>query len=307
MTKSNGNRLKQEIKRQIAITAAIVFLLSMTAHPAMAQLVVSAKAGLVQYVEGEVFLADEPARLPKIAPGNYLQMENGQSLRTAQGRAELLLTPDAYLRLGENSLLKLEQNMPTNTQLALERGSALIEVLQVIKGNRLVLRSSVTVIDIKKEGLYRLDSDSGEFLVYGGEAQVTNENGKNTIKARKMVRLEGNLASVKYDAIIDDPLHMWSAKRSFNLFIAGWDAGKPMIWMPTSQGWLHNSRYGMKFHSQVFFDRWVKYRREQQRAAAMAAAIAAKKAAESIPRTTAATTTSPAPQSSQQPTQQPAQ
>jgi hypothetical protein len=228
-----------------------IFSLLVIADTTSAQYVVSTKAGVIQYIEGDVF---GEGLLPTLPPDRYLQMENGHSLRTKQGRAELLLSPGAYLRLGENGLLRIEQNKLDDTQLTLEQGSALIEVVQQIKGNRIRVRFLTSVIEVKKPGLYRLDAASGELRVYGGAVLVESRNKKTTIKMGRMVRLDRDLVPKKFDVDAADSLHEWAGRRSFDLFVVSSNARTQMHWTPMSSGWLRKSNYRMSFYSQLAYD-----------------------------------------------------
>ena len=181
-----------------------------------AQQFLGAKAGILQHIQGEVFLDGNLLRLPR---GSYIQLENGQRLSTEQGYLELVLNSGAYLRLGKDGLLRMEQNRLDDIQFVLERGSALIEVVDKTKG-RIRMNLSTAFVEIKKAGLYRLDADPAELRVYGGAAVVANGNRKATIKSERMVRLNGDPASKKFDPNSVDALHEWAGQRSFDLFLA---------------------------------------------------------------------------------------
>ena len=237
---------------------AMAFSLSMITGPVSAQHIIGTKAGIIQHIEGAAYLEGKLQQPGQFHSGNYIQMENGQILQTKQGRVELLLTPDSYLRMGEDGLLRLEQNELNNVQLSLEHGSALIEVMQDTKVNRIKLRYSKSVTEIWKAGLYRLDADSGVFRVHGGEAQARNENGKITVKAGRMVHLDGRLVSSKFNAHITDLLHQWAALRSFELFDYN-VLGRQTHWRATaSAGWLNNPDYRATFYSPAFYTAWRK-------------------------------------------------
>ena len=68
-------------------TVAVVTVLAL---PAEGQSVISTRSGVVHFFEGAVYLGDVP-----LAPhlGKFPRMAEGSELRTAQGRAEVLLTP----------------------------------------------------------------------------------------------------------------------------------------------------------------------------------------------------------------------
>jgi hypothetical protein len=253
--------MKRQIARLIAQSLVLIFPILMITGITSAQQVVSTKAGIIQYIKGDVLWDNGRVQL---LPGKYFQMQNGQSLSTKQGRAELLLTPNVYLRLGENGSLRMERNEFNDTQLALEQGSALIEAVEVIKGNRIRLSLSTAVVEINKKGLYRIDASSSELRVYGGEAVVTYANRKAIIKGGRMTRLDSNPKSFKFDINVADSMHQWAGKRSFDLFIATGSTRKQPHWQLVGLGLLSNSNYHMRFYSELYINEW----RNKQRAEA---------------------------------------
>src|SRR3984957_11201943 len=64
----------------------------------------SAIPGTLNYVEGQVAVAGQPVTSHSVGS---VQMEPNQVLETGQGRAELLLTPGVFLRVGDNSAVRL--------------------------------------------------------------------------------------------------------------------------------------------------------------------------------------------------------
>jgi hypothetical protein len=243
-----------------AASAAIILIMLVFADSVSAQQFLGAKAGIVQHIHGEVFLDGNLLRLPR---GGYIQLENGQSLSTGQGYLELVLNSGAYLRLGKDGSLRMEQNRLDDTQVVLERGSALIEVVEKTR-SRIGVRLSTGFVEIIKAGLYRLDAGLGELRVYGGAAVVANGNRKTTIKSERMVRLDGAPASDKFDANAADALHEWAAQRSFDLFLANLSTGGQVHWKLISQGWLRNFNYRMSFYSDQFRIQWMMDQRNQE-------------------------------------------
>jgi hypothetical protein len=228
-----------------------------------AQQFLGAKAGILQHIQGEVFLDGNLLQLPR---GSYIQLEKGKSLSTGQGYLELVLNSDAYLRLGKDGLLRMEQNRLDDIQFVLERGSALIEVVDKTKG-RIRMSLSTGFVEIKKAGLYRLDAGPAELRVYGGAAVVANGNRKATIKSERMVRLDGDPASKKFDPNSVDALHEWAGQRSFDLFLANLSNSGQVHWKPVSLGWLRNFNYRMSFYSDQFRMWWMIDQQNQELAA----------------------------------------
>jgi hypothetical protein len=242
------------VKRQpaslVARSLSLIPLLLGISLSAPAQQFIGAKAGIVTYARGEVFLNVNSFRKP---PSGYVQLENNQTLSTKSGRAELLLASSAYLRLDENSLLVMEQNSLDGTQLKIKGGSALIEIVEKIRVNPISIHLSTSVIEIKESGLYRIDSDPPQFRVYAGDAVVFNAMKKIRIKKGKSIYLDGDLAQDKFDMEVADSLHQWAARRSFDVFIGNPKNRKIGNWepifTPIGTAVLKNPNYRMSFYS----------------------------------------------------------
>jgi hypothetical protein len=244
----------------------IILFVSNVAEILPAQYAISAKAGLVQFIEGAVFLEGKPLQLLQ---SGSVQIENGQSLRTGQkGLAELLLNPNVYLRLGENSLLRMDGNKLLEPHLTLEHGSALLEVLEENRVQQISLHHAAGIVEIRNIGLYRLDAASGEFRVYSGAATIMIGGEKNDIKSKRMIPLGKNLTSTRFNPSKSDALHSWAAKRSFYLFISNQNTYTTRHWLPLSMGWFVNNNYRMRFVSEVSKKIWMA---EQQQGADAAA------------------------------------
>lgn len=169
--------------------------------PALAQSVISAHSGLVQLSDGTVFLDDQ--RLEQ-KTGKFEQMNNGSELRTGDdGRAEVLLTPATFLRVGSNSAIRMLSNKLEDTRVELLRGSAVLD-----QSSDALADTSVTIVynldqvQIKKPGRYRFDSEPPQVKVESGEAQVTG-NGKTVdANAGYVVPFDDKLVARK---LLNDP------------------------------------------------------------------------------------------------------
>ena len=143
--------------------------------PALAQNAISAKAGMINVADGDVFLVDAKGGDPrKVEPrvSEFVDIKEGQTLRTADGRAEVLLTPGSFLRMADNSAFKLFSNRLTDVRLELLSGSALIEATEMIDGNEITVLAKDATATLSKGGLYRFDADPARIRVYLGAAVV---------------------------------------------------------------------------------------------------------------------------------------
>src|SRR5579872_501288 len=114
--------------------ASLLFCAGGALYPLHAQKVVSARAGLIKYLQGPAYLNGKRVVLKT---ARYPQMRDGETLSTGRGRAELLLSPGAVLRLAESSQVRTDDTQLSNTRITLQQGEALIEVVQLADGNRI--------------------------------------------------------------------------------------------------------------------------------------------------------------------------
>ncbi len=91
-----------------------------------AQEVVSAQSGVIHYMEGAV-MVDGVALERKAA--TFPLLKDGSVLKTQKGRVELMLTPGTFLRLDENSSVKMLSSALTSTRVEFIAGSAILDTL----------------------------------------------------------------------------------------------------------------------------------------------------------------------------------
>ena len=185
----------------------------LAAGSACAQYVISSHAGVIQYVEGRAFLGDKPVE-PKF--GQFPDIKENQEFRTEDGRAEVLLTPGTFLRIGENSAIRMLSTQLTDTRVEVLSGSAVVESTEMPKDNAVQLVYKKDTISLQKQGLYRLDAEPARFAVYDGEAVVTDPSGQLTLHSGKRTNLGGVLMAENFDRKPDnqDALYRWSDRRA---------------------------------------------------------------------------------------------
>ena len=101
---------------------AVAFVLLGSA--AFGQQVISARSGLIHYVEGRVLLDGKPVEVKITA---FPEIKENMEFRTEDGRAEVLLNPGVFLRLGENSAIRMVSNKLSDSRVEFLSGSAVIE------------------------------------------------------------------------------------------------------------------------------------------------------------------------------------
>jgi hypothetical protein len=209
---------------------------------ALAQSVISAHSGLIHFSDGSVFLDDQ--RLEQ-KTGKFDQMNNGSELRTQDGRAELLLTPGTFLRVGANSAIRMLSNQLDDTRVELLSGSAVLD-----QGSDSLANTSVTIlynldqVHIKKAGRYRFDSEPPQVKVESGDAEVTADG--KTIEAGEgyVVPFEGKLTARKLlsDSHLNsaDDLDKWNAARGNSVEQNNQDAAATADLSGVIDGWQNN-------------------------------------------------------------------
>jgi len=203
---------------KLSCLAALVFG-SMTI--ASAQYVVSAKAGLVNYVERRVTVAHIDGGTERARVG--LQLENGDIV-DAQGRIEILLNPGATLRLEKGSTLRIVETDFEKMSFELDSGSALIEATKDMgskHGIGLEIATKEATLVVEKVGLYEISASSAGSTT----VMVHKGNGDVKIPGRTPVDLKGGhqltitgstVGEAKIDKSSSD-FRMWGQERAETL------------------------------------------------------------------------------------------
>ncbi|MEZ5398601.1 MAG: FecR domain-containing protein [Bryobacteraceae bacterium] len=220
---------------------------------ACAQEVVSARAGLVHYLEGKVFL--EGNELGQISNEKLFTqaptMKDGQELTTGLGRAEILLAPGIVLRIGEESAIRMIRGSLEDTKLELLRGDAVLSIEELLKENRVTIACANASIVPEQTGVYRIRAgETPELLVYDGKARVMMDDERvATLKRGRVISLAKAEQSRKFDVDeTSDALQRWSMRRSRYLALANVSAAKSMLDSgnySSVSGWRWNPYFGM--------------------------------------------------------------
>jgi hypothetical protein len=192
-------------------------LLFAAANSAWAQYVINARAGTINFTTGQISVDDRPVDRTST---KFSTLKDGQLLRTNNGRAEILLGPGVFVRLGPHAALRMVNSRLEDTQIEIEQGGALVEVIEIANGDNLHVLLGGTRTGFRGIGLHRLDADSGDLSVYGGHAEVST--GARTFDASRgcVIHLRDARTESRFDPHKKDPLLEWAANRSFRLFIS---------------------------------------------------------------------------------------
>lgn len=176
--------------------------------------VAAAMPGAVNYVEGQVSIAGQPVTPQSIGT---VQLEPNQVMQTGQGRAELLLTPGVFLRVGENSSVRMISPNLGDTRMELLQGRAIVEVTEIFKDSNLSVMLNGASARLDKEGLYSFDANARLVQVFDGEATVQADDHQVNLKKDRQLALMPPFKSTHFDAkaqAAQDPLYAWSNLRS---------------------------------------------------------------------------------------------
>ncbi len=175
-------------------------------------------------------------------------MQPNQVLETGQGRAEVLLTPGVFLRVGDNSAVRLVSPGLADTRVEVLRGQAIVEVAELFRDNNLTVLMNGASTRLVKQGLYAFNADSHLVQVLDGKATVLQGDRQKDLDKGHELALNGALKSTHFDIkaqAAQNPLYAWSNLRSEyeaeasmqsarNVFVGGgayWD-GPGWYWNP---------------------------------------------------------------------------
>ncbi len=239
-----------------------------------------ARPGTVNYTEGIVSLNGQ--RVTERQVGS-IEVATGQVLETQDGKAEMLLTPGVFLRLGDHSAVRMVSPSITDTRVELVRGTAMVEAAQVLKENHLAVADQGSETLIQKHGIYSFNANQPAVAVFDGEAQVREEDRTAELHKGHEVALGPNNPKLKTESFNvkkaeeSDPLYAWSKLRSeyvaeANMSLAqtvyvsspNWWYGTGWYWNPYFDsfafmpgfGYL-DSPFGWGFYSPVYWGGYI--------------------------------------------------
>lgn len=178
-----------------------------------AQPVAPAKAGLVSFTVGKVYLDNEAIAATRT---RFPDMRQAAVLRTEGGRAEVLLGPCAVLRLDEDSSFRLADASLVAPRVELLAGSAVVDIAGIHKGSVVTLGLEGRSVEMARIGLYRFDESPALLKVFEGRAAVERRRGRQEVPGGRMLALD-SAAPEKFDIRGGDGLDLWSHERSLVL------------------------------------------------------------------------------------------
>ena len=157
------------------------------------QYVVSVKAGLVNHVQGNASVVERETAAV------------GSPIRTGtDGYVEVLLSPGSFLRLGEDSEARIDDENLQSVRVTVLRGPAVIEVVEIPKESPITVTTGNLTTRIIDSGIYRF-ADGTATVIQGKlqtkDSQFTYEKGwqvffKDSYRARKTGKIQATSLDV---------------------------------------------------------------------------------------------------------------
>lgn len=212
----------------------------------------SARPGSINYVEGQASIGTSPLNVSSIGT---VELDRNQFVTTQAGKVEILLTPGVFLRLADNSSLKMISPDLLNTEVQLEKGRAIVEVIDIHKENNIRIDENGAVTKLLKKGLYDFDADHNEVRVFKGSAQVIAGNRKTMLGGQQKVMILADTAKLKAQGFetrqYEDDFYRWCGLRSGYLSEASVDIARTYI--GPGPGWYGPGWCGLGWYWDPWF------------------------------------------------------
>jgi hypothetical protein len=184
---------------------------------------ISAKPGVVNYIEGHVFLDGKPVAA---SSAKAVFVNAGATISTDVGKAEVLLTPGVFLRLSDNTQVKMVAPSLTDTQLEVKKGEAMVEADDIVKDSQITVMTAGATVKIDRNGLFKISAgDSPSVAVLEGKTNVFIGDKKTDVGKGREFFIADNKTK-KFDTKRPDELYAWSNIRSEYNAAASYQASK---------------------------------------------------------------------------------
>lgn len=175
----------------------------------------TANPGAVNYVEGSVALDGQQLTRQDVGRAS---VGAGSVISTQAGRAEVLLTPGVFLRLDNNTAVKMISPDITPTQVELLSGRAAVEADELYPQNTLEVLDGGVTTQLLKPGFYEFNAGKAAVLVFQGKADVNLGDGRSVaVKAHHDLSLASGARAkaASFDTRdAEDQFYDWSSLRS---------------------------------------------------------------------------------------------
>lgn len=189
--------------------------LALAAAPASAQIAVSIRAGLVDYLEGEVWIGDR-----RLDPQSrrFEELPLGVPLRTVHGKAEVVLGPGRILRLAPQTEIVLRDDRLEAVEIEATRGAVYLTWTDLAGGGGAVVavRTGPARWEASHPGRYRWDVPTDgppRLRVHDGKVKASAGGKTVSVKSKHEALLAEQVSVRDLDERRDSFDH-WNARRS---------------------------------------------------------------------------------------------
>lgn len=229
------------------------------AQSAADKYIISAKAGGINYVEGSVVSLTQDGVGSRAFKGDRLEVE--ERLQTgANSRAEVLLNPGSYVRLGSNAELSIVDDSLDNLRLRVSRGAAMFEIFATKDFTVSVVTDGGDVV-LSRSGIYRVNASHAgttKVEVFEGRASLSSNRSVSAGSGKALSVSAGSSSVSQFDRKKLDGLAQWSKDRGRslaeatatlrnrdvrNVLISSFNMGRWNMW-DTFGLWVYDIRRG---------------------------------------------------------------
>jgi hypothetical protein len=225
-----------------------VFLAGLTVAVSSAQMVTSAHSGTLHYFDGAVAIDGAPVQQQN---ARFQEIKENSVLSTTQGRAEVLLTPGVFLRIGENSSVKMLDNRLISTRVEILSGNAIVESddpQMDVKNSPVTIVYKDYEIHSLKQGLFEIAADGASMKVYKGDAVVSvigaSLTDRATVREGHQLTFSVALLTEKFNDKVGDDLYLWARDRSQAISAANMSSARTLNPNGFGSGYGYGGGYG---------------------------------------------------------------
>jgi hypothetical protein len=203
------------------------------------QFIVSAKAGLVNYVDGQANVH------------LHEQIPAGKLIETSpKSHVEVLLNPGSFLRIGEDSAVVFDSVELTKIFVRIISGEAIVEAADIDKHTPIRVTTGGLTVSLLSSGIYRFSGATAVVL----DGKLRTADSSKTVKKGEQItknRDQYEETKVPLSAASYDDLEAWSRQRSFDVARANalaYNGQTGAVFYPFSSmngaAWMYSSLLG---------------------------------------------------------------
>lgn len=218
----------------------------------------TALPGTVNYIEGHVTVS---GKAMVASQDGSVTLKVGEILAVETGKAEVLLSPGTFLRVGNGGQIRMIAAELSNPRVEVLHSKAMVEVDYKPKAAQLDVMERGADTQLLKEGLYEFDADHGTVEVIDGKAAVAeNGHSKDIGRGKELVVTSPELKPVSFNAKSEDDLYRWSDVRDGYLAQAS-EASARTVYVDGGWGYGWGPGWGLGWYWNPYFGTysWLPY------------------------------------------------